>query len=175
MPTIYIDAVNSVEDKRFESHCGVDFIAIGRAVWNDIKAMSFVEGGSTITQQIAKNQYYTQEKKLERKFAEIFTAIELEKYCSKQEIFELYVNTIYFGDGYYGIYDAAKGYFGKQPSELSDYEAIMLAGLPNAPSAYSPSTNPELAYSRMKIVLSKMVECNAITQEEAEVILTDGK
>ena len=63
------------------------------------------------------------------------------------------------------IYDAAKGYFGKQPSELSDYEAIMLAGLPNAPSAYSPSTNPELAYSRMKIVLSKMVECNAITQE----------
>ena len=99
----------------------------------------------------------------------------MEYYCSKQEIFELYVNTIYFGDGYYGIYDAAKGYFGKQPSELSDYEAIMLAGLPNAPSAYSPSTNPELAYSRMKIVLSKMVECNAITQEEAEVILTDGK
>lgn len=175
LPTIYIDAVISVEDKRFESHCGVDFIAIGRAVWNDIKAMSFVEGGSTITQQIAKNQYYTQEKKLERKFAEIFTAIELEKYCSKQEIFELYVNTIYFGDGYYGIYDAAKGYFGKQPSELSDYEAIMLAGLPNAPSAYSPSTNPELAHSRMKIVLSKMVECDVITQEEAEVILTDGK
>lgn len=175
LPTIYIDAVISVEDKRFESHCGVDFIAIGRAVWNDIKAMSFVEGGSTITQQIAKNQYYTQEKKLERKFAEIFTAIELEKYCSKQEIFELYVNTIYFGDGYYGIYEAAKGYFGKQPSELSDYEAIMLAGLPNAPSAYSPSTNPELAHSRMQIVLSKMVECNVITQEEAEVILTYGK
>ena len=175
MPTIYIDAVISVEDKRFENHCGVDFITISRAVWNDIKAMSFVEGGSTITQQIAKNQYYTQEKKLERKFAEIFTAIELEKYCSKQEIFELYVNTIYFGDGYYGIYDAAKGYFGNEPSELSDYEAILLAGLPNAPSAYSPSTNPELAHSRMKIVLSKMVECDVITQEEAEVILTDGK
>jgi len=175
LPTIYIDAVISVEDKRFENHCGVDFITISRAVWNDIKAMSFVEGGSTITQQIAKNQYYTQEKKLERKFAEIFTAIELEKYCSKQEIFELYVNTIYFGDGYYGIYDAAKGYFGNEPSELSDYEAILLAGLPNAPSAYSPSTNPELAHSRMKIVLSKMVECDVITQEEAEVILTDGK
>ena len=77
LPTIYIDAVISVEDKRFENHCGVDFITISRAVWNDIKAMSFVEGGSTITQQIAKNQYYTQEKKLERKFAEIFTAIEL--------------------------------------------------------------------------------------------------
>lgn len=174
LPTIYIDAVISAEDKRFESHCGVDLIAISRAVVNDIKAMSFVEGGSTITQQIAKNQYYTQEKKLERKFAEIFTAIELEQYCSKQEIFELYVNTIYFGNGYYGIYDAAKGYYGKLPSELSDYEAIMLAGLPNAPSAYSLNTNPDLAYSRMKIVLSRMVECGVITQEQANDILTNG-
>lgn len=98
----------------------------------------------------------------------------MEKYCSKQEIFELYVNTIYFGDGYYGIYDAAKGYFGKQPSELSDYEAIMLAGLPNAPSAYSLNTNPDLAYSRMKIVLSRMVECGVITQEQANDILANG-
>lgn len=174
LPTIYIDAVISVEDKRFESHCGVDFIAIGRAVWNDIKAMSFVEGGSTITQQIAKNQYYTQEKKLERKFAEIFTAIELEKYCSKQEIFELYVNTIYFGSGYYGIYDAAEGYYGKRPSELSDYEAVMLAGLPNAPSAYSLNVNPDLAYSRMETVLSSMVKCGVIEQEQAEDILKNG-
>ena len=116
----------------------------------------------------------TQEKKLERKFAEIFTAIELEQYCSKQEIFELYVNTIYFGNGYYGIYDAAKGYYGKLPSELSDYEAIMLAGLPNAPSAYSLNTNPDLAYSRMKIVLSRMVECGVITQEQANDILANG-
>lgn len=170
LPTIYIDAVISAEDKRF----GVDLIAISRAVVNDIKAMSFVEGGSTITQQIAKNQYYTQEKKLERKFAEIFTAIELEQYCSKQEIFELYVNTIYFGNGYYGIFDAAKGYYGKLPSELSDYEAVMLAGLPNAPSAYSLNTNPDLAYSRMKIVLSRMVECGVITQEQANDILANG-
>lgn len=174
LPTIYIDAVISAEDKRFETHCGVDLIAISCAVVNDIKAMSFVEGGSTITQQIAKNQYFTQEKKLERKFAEIFTAIELEQYCSKQEIFELYVNTIYFGNGYYGIYDAAKGYYGKLPSELSDYEAIMLAGLPNAPSAYSLNTNPDLAYSRMKIVLSRMVECGVITQEQANDILANG-
>ena len=140
----------------------------------DLKAMSFVEGGSTITQQIAKNQYYTQEKKLERKFAEIFTAIELEKYCSKQEIFELYVNTIYFGSGYYGIYDAAEGYYGKQPSELSDYEAVMLAGLPNAPSAYSLNVNPDLAYSRMETVLSSMVKCGVIEQEQAEDILKNG-
>lgn len=174
LPTIYIDAVISVEDRRFESHCGVDFIAIGRAILNDIKAMSFVEGGSTITQQIAKNQYYTQEKTLKRKFAEIFTAMELEKYCSKEEIFELYVNTIYFGSGYYGIYDAAEGYYGKQPSELSDYEAVMLAGLPNAPSAYSLNSNPDLARSRMETVLSSMVDCGVIEQEQAEDILESG-
>ena len=173
LPTIYIDAVISAEDKRFETHCGVDLIAISRAVVNDIKAMSFVEGGSTITQQIAKNQYFTQ-KKLERKFAEIFAAIKLEQYCSKQEIFELYVNTIYFGSGYYGIYDAAEGYYGKRPSELSDYEAVMLAGLPNAPSAYSLNVNPDLAYSRMETVLSSMVKCGVIEQEQAENILKNG-
>lgn len=123
--------------------------------------MSFVEGGSTISQQLMKNEYFTQEKKLERKFAEIFAAWELEREYSKKEIFELYVNTIYFGSGYYGIHDAAEGYFGKEPSELTEYEAIMLAGLPNAPSAYSPDTNPELARQRMKQVLEKMVECRS--------------
>lgn len=85
-----------------------------------------------------KNEYFTQEKTLERKFAEVFAAWDLEREYGKEEIFELYVNTIYFGSGYYGIREAAQGYFSKAPSELSDYEAIMLAGLPNAPSAYSP-------------------------------------
>ena len=132
--------------------------------------MSFVEGGSTISQQLMKNEYFTQEKKLERKFAEIFAAWELEREYSKKEIFELYVNTIYFGSGYYGIHDAAEGYFGKEPSELTEYEAIMLAGLPNAPSAYSPDTNPELARQRMKQVLEKMVECEVLTQKEADAI-----
>ena len=171
LPSIYIDAVISAEDKRFEYHNGVDLIAIGRALFNDIKAMAFVEGGSTITQQIAKNQYFMQEKKIERKFAEIFVARDLEKYCSKEELFEIYVNTIYFGDGYYGIYDAATGYFGKLPSELNDYEAIMLAGLPNAPSAYGLNTNPKLAQKRMEVVLSKMVDCDVISIEEVKDIL----
>ncbi|MDE6103733.1 MAG: transglycosylase domain-containing protein, partial [Oscillospiraceae bacterium] len=106
LPQIYIDAVISAEDKRFESHFGIDLFAISRAAWTDIKTLSFAEGGSTITQQIAKNLLFTQEKKLERKFAEIFAAFALEREYSKEELFEIYVNTIYFGDGYYGIYNA---------------------------------------------------------------------
>lgn len=171
LPKIYVDAVISVEDKRFWSHSGIDVLAIGRAMWNDLQTMSFAEGGSTITQQIAKNEYFTQEKKLERKFAEIFLALELEADYSKQEIFELYVNTIYFGSGYYGIHDAAQGYYGKEPSELSDYEAVMLAGLPNAPSAYSPDSSPELAKQRMKQVLDRMVDCGKMTKEKADKLL----
>lgn len=168
LPDIYIDAVISVEDKRFEEHHGVDYLAICRAVWNDLRTLSFAEGGSTITQQLMKNEYFTQEKKLERKFAEIFAAWEVEKQYDKEDIFELYVNTIYFGSGYYGIYEAAEGYFGKEPSELTEYEAVMLAGLPNAPSAYSPDTSPELAKQRMSQVLDRMVECEVLTRSEAD-------
>ena len=174
LPEIYVDAVISVEDKRFWDHGGVDVIAIGRAVLNDIKTLSFAEGGSTITQQLAKNIYFTQEKKVERKVAEVFAAFDLEKNYDKQEIFELYVNTIYFGSGYYGIYDAAQGYFGKSPSQLSDYEAVMLAGLPNAPSAYSPDTDPELARKRTAKVLDRMVDCGVMTRQQADELLAEA-
>ena len=98
LPQMYKNAVISVEDHRFYKHNGIDIIAIGRAAFNDIKAMSFVEGGSTITQQIAKNIYFTQEKKIERKIAEVFMAFKIEKNCDKDEILELYLNTSYFGD-----------------------------------------------------------------------------
>ncbi len=170
LPQIYIDAVISAEDERFEWHCGFDILAICRALWNDIRAGSFIEGGSTITQQLAKNQYFTQEKKPERKFAEIFTAMDIEKGFTKKEIFEFYVNTIYFGSGYYGINAAAEGYFGKTPEELTDYEAVILAGLPNAPSAYSLDTNPELAEKRAEVVLARMVECGVIDKNKAKEI-----
>lgn len=173
LPSTYVDAVISVEDHRFYRHSGLDYIAIARAVFNDIKAMAYVEGGSTITQQLAKNQYFTQEKRLERKFAEIFAAVEIESVCSKQEIFELYVNTIYFGSGYYGIYDAAMGYYSKEPSELTDAEAVMLAGLPNAPSAYSPDVSPELAGQRMRQVIRCMTEQGVLSQEEAGRLLPE--
>lgn len=175
LPDFYVSAVISVEDRRFEKHSGIDLIAIGRAAWADIKAMSWVEGGSTITQQVAKNLLFTQEKRLERKAAECFAAFALEAGYSKNEIFELYVNTAYFGSGYHGIYDAAMGYFKKPPSELSDYEAAMLAGLPNAPSAYSPDTNMELAVKRVSQVLQSMAANEILTREEADNILSGGQ
>lgn len=171
LPQIYINAVISVEDHRFYEHHGIDVIAIGRAIINDIKAMSFVEGGSTITQQIAKNEYFTQEKKITRKVAEVFVAFELEKQYTKNEILELYINTIYFGNGYYNIKDAAKGYFGKSITNLSDSECIMLAGIPNAPSVYAPTQNPELAKQRQKQVAEKMVKYGYLTEEEKDKIL----
>ena len=143
LPQMYLDAVISVEDHRFYKHSGIDVIAIGRAIINDIKAMDFVEGGSTITQQIAKNEYFTQEKKITRKIAEVFMAYEIEKNYLKDEILELYINTIYFGNGYYNIKDACEGYFGKSPNEMTEGECIMLAGIPNAPSVYNPKENPK--------------------------------
>lgn len=174
LPPIYIDAVISAEDKRFENHCGIDVWAIARAAWTDIRTLSFAEGGSTITQQIAKNELFTQEKRIERKFAEIFAALALEKEYTKQELFEIYVNSIYFGSGYYGIFDAAQGYFQKNPQDLTDYEAVMLAGIPNAPSVYSLDNNMELAEKRMSVVLDRMIKCGKITEKEASEILNNS-
>lgn len=172
LPQDYINAVIAVEDKRFFSHPGVDIISILRAVVIDIKEMSFEEGGSTITQQLAKNIYFTQEKKITRKVAEIFMAVELEKNCSKEEIFELYVNTSYFGDGYYCVKDATEGYFDKLPKEMNLYECTLLAGIPNAPSVYAPTKNPELAKQRQVQVLKKMVDQKYLTKEEADDIVS---
>jgi len=155
LPEFYVNAVVAAEDRKFREHNGIDVFAICRAVLHDIKVGSPEQGGSTITQQLAKNEFFTQEKKLERKFAEAFMAFRIENELSKEEIFALYANSIYFGSGYYGIDSAAKGYFGKDISELSDYECAMLAGLPNAPSAYSPDTSPELARERTASVLEK--------------------
>ena len=171
LPKIYIDAVIAVEDHRFYKHNGIDVIAIGRAIINDIKAMRFVEGGSTITQQLSKNTYFTQEKKLTRKVAEVFMALEIEKNYDKDEILELYLNTSYFGDGYYTIKDACKGYFDKEPMQMTDYEAILLAGIPNAPSVYAPTKNPDLAKQRQRQVMEKMIKYGYLTEKEAENIL----
>ena len=171
LPQMYKNAVIAVEDHRFYKHNGIDIIAIGRSAFNDIKAMSFVEGGSTITQQLAKNIYYTQEKKIERKIAEVFMAFEIEKNCDKDEILELYLNTSYFGDGYYTPKEACRGYFNKELNEMTDYECILLAGIPNAPSVYAPTKNPELAKQRQKQVMKKMIEYGYLTEEEADNIL----
>lgn len=167
LPQMYKNAVIAVEDHRFYKHN----VAIGRSAFNDIKAMSFVEGGSTITQQLAKNIYFTQEKKIERKIAEVFMAFEIEKNCDKDEILELYLNTSYFGDGYYTPKEACRGYFNKELNEMTDYECILLAGIPNAPSVYAPTKNPELAKQRQKQVMKKMIEYGYLTEEEADNIL----
>lgn len=175
LPEFYINAVISTEDRRFETHNGVSVRSIVRALICDVRTLSFEQGGSTITQQLAKNLWFTQEKKLERKFAEVYAAFALEKALSKREIFELYVNSICFGSGYYGISDAARGYFGKDVSELSDYECAMLAGLPNAPSAYSPDASPELARQRLVMVLNCMKGNGLLTDDQAaEVIAGAG-
>lgn len=171
VPEMYKKAVISVEDHRFYKHHGIDVIAIGRAIVNDLKAFSFVEGGSTITQQTAKNLYFTQEKKMARKIAEVFMASQIEENYEKDEILEIYINTIYFGNGYYNIKDAAMGYFGKLPKDLTDSECIMLAGIPNAPSVYSLKANPELAKQRQKQVIAKMIKYGELTEEEAKNIL----
>jgi monofunctional glycosyltransferase len=167
LPDIYLKAVISVEDHRFYKHKGIDIISIGRAVWTDIKSMSFVEGGSTITQQLAKNLFFTQDKKIERKIAEVFMAFHIESNYDKNEILELYVNTIYFGSGYYCVRDASEGYFGKPPSEMTDYESTLLAGIPNAPSIYALTNNPELAKERQQQVIDKMVIYGYLTEAEA--------
>ena len=171
LPNTYLNAVISVEDHRFYNHSGIDVIAIGRAIINNIKAMKFAEGGSTITQQLAKNVYFTQKKELTRKVAEVFMSWKIEDNYSKDEILELYINTMYFGNGYYNIMDACEGYFRKSPHEMTDGECIMLAGIPNAPSVYNPKENPKLAKQRQRQVADKMVEYGYLSEEEAEEIL----
>lgn len=173
LPTYYKYAVVSVEDRRFYSHGTIDFIALARATFSNIKQKDFKEGGSTITQQTAKNLYLIKEKDVSnRKVAEFLIGRDLEKKYNKDEILELYVNTIYFGDGYYGIQEASKGYFNKDAKDLTLYEATMLAGVPNAPSLYAPTINFHLTQSRQKKVVSSMVETGTLSQEEADKLYT---
>lgn len=170
LPKNYINAVIATEDHRYYDHGAIDPIGIARAFYTNIRDREFDEGGSTITQQVAKNVVFNQDKTFVRKLGEIFAAYDLEKQYSKDEIFALYVNSSYFGDGYYCIYDAAKGYYNKEPKDLSLSEASMLAGVPNAPSVYAPTVNPDLAKKRQRHVLNKMVEYGYISKEEAQSV-----
>ncbi len=170
LPPLYREAVIAAEDHRFEYHNGIDPIALMRALWINLRSGSLKEGGSTITQQLAKNVYFTQEKTLVRKIAECFMARKLEKNLTKDEILELYINHIYYGNGYYCIGDAARGYLGKEPAEMNDYECLLLAGLPNAPSVYNPLRNPDLAEQRRQQVAEKMVRNGALSRQDAEAM-----
>ena len=170
LPKNYLNAVVAVEDHRFYEHGPIDLIAIGRAIWVNVSNWELREGGSTITQQLAKNVILSQEETASRKLGEIVAAFDIEKNYSKDEILALYVNTCYFGEGYYGIYEASIGYYGKEPKDLNLDEASMLAGVPNAPSVYAPTVNPDLARKRQEHVLDTMVEYGYITEEEANSI-----
>lgn len=173
LPTYYKNAVVSVEDRRFYEHSAIDIRSIGRAIITNIKEWDLVEGGSTITQQLAKNLYFTQKQQASRKVAEIIMAFQLEDHYSKDEILELYVNTSYFGDGYYGIREASLGYYGKEPKDLSLEEATLLAGVPNAPSVYAPTKNLSLAKKRQAHVIKSMVTNGYLSQEEANQLLKE--
>ncbi len=150
----YKNAVVAIEDHRFYTHSGIDILSIIRSTYVNLKIKSLDYGASTITQQVARLMYFNQEKSPIRKIAEIFVAFDLEKNYSKDEILELYINLMYFGNGHYGIHDASYGFFNKSPKDLSLEEATYLAGLPNAPSIYS--TNDDLAEERRLQVVEAM-------------------
>lgn len=175
LPETYLQAVVATEDHRFYQHNGIDILAIGRALVRDIVSLSLEEGGSTITQQLAKNLYFTQEKALSRKVAEVFMAWRLEADFTKDQLLELYVNSIYFGSGCYTVGDACREYFNCDPAAMTDFQATLLAGIPNAPSVYDLNENPDLARQRQRQVVALMVEhCQNLDQEWADGILTQS-
>jgi 1A family penicillin-binding protein len=160
-----LKAVIAIEDRRFWDHEGFDPIRIAGSVFAIIRAGEAVQGGSTITQQLAR-QSVGREKTLHRKLREMLFASALERRFTKEEILELYLNKVYFGDGLYGAEAAARGYFGKKASELNLGEAALLAGLLKAPSSYAPTVSPEKAEARQGVVLKAMLDSKAITREE---------
>ncbi len=165
IPGRVIEALLAIEDTNFFEHPGINVDAIVRAIIKDIKARKFVEGASTITQQLVKNMVLSRKKKIERKIQEILIALRLERMLSKEEILERYLNQVYFGHGYYGIATAAKGYFHKPLSQLSLKEIAILVGLPRAPSYYDPTKNYDAAIKRADRVLTRMHELGWIDEE----------
>jgi len=168
IPEVMRGAVLATEDRRFFHHWGVDLRSVGRAVLANVMARDIREGASTITQQLARNVFLTQSQTLERKIREAILAIRLERSFSKEEILELYLNQIYFGDGAYGVESAAQRFFGHSCRELSVAEAAMLAGLPANPAAFSPRRHPEACRRRRSVVLRRMEEAGVIDQETRE-------
>ncbi len=165
IPLSMIQAVMAVEDRRFFDHSGVDPLGILRAMVINLKAGRVVQGGSTITQQLAKNIFLTPEKSFKRKFQEMILALWLERKYSKEEILEIYLNRVYLGAGNYGIDAAARSYFGKKAQSLNVQEAAILAGLLKAPSRFSPANDPEKAAGRGRQVLESMHEAGYISKE----------
>src|SRR5216683_5648689 len=167
IPKSLKDAIIATEDRRFYSHWGIDPIGIARAVYQNYRRGRIVEGGSTISQQLTKVLFLTPDKSLERKLKEAVLALELERRYSKTRILEMYLNQVYFGHGAYGVEAAARTYFGKSVSELTLQESALLAGLPRAPSSYSPFEHPDAARRRREVVLRRMVEFGVLRDAES--------
>ncbi|MEH6993383.1 penicillin-binding protein 1A [Neobacillus drentensis] len=173
IPDSMKNAVIAIEDHRFYEHHGVDYIGITRALIRDIKARGMVEGGSTITQQLTKNTLLTSQKTLKRKVDEVFLAMQIERQYSKQEILQMYLNQIYFGDGAWGIKHAARNYFAKDVKDLSISESALLAGLIKAPSALNPYHHLDKATQRRNLVLAQMKKQGYLTNQQYEQSLNE--
>ena len=158
LPDYVPNALIAIEDRRFRSHYGVDPIGLGRAIFTNLASGRLVQGGSTLTQQLAKNLFLSPARTLERKLQEAVLAVWLETQYSKDEILQLYLNRVYYGAGATGIEKAAQTYYRKSASELSLTEAATLAGILPAPSNYNPLKNPEAAARRARLVLQSMEE-----------------
>ncbi|MEE8634311.1 MAG: PBP1A family penicillin-binding protein [Methyloceanibacter sp.] len=167
LPPHLLKAVMATEDRRFYRHFGVDPVGLARAAYRNYSAGAVVEGGSTITQQLAKNLFLGSERTMTRKLEELIYAVWLEQRFSKDEIFELYLNRVYFGSGAYGVEAAAQRYFGTSARNVSLSQAAVLAGLLKAPSRYSPTRSVKLASARAKEVLDNMVEAGFLTEKQA--------
>ncbi|MBR1248678.1 PBP1A family penicillin-binding protein [Bradyrhizobium sp. AUGA SZCCT0169] len=168
LPPYLPKAFIAIEDRRFYSHYGVDPIGIARAAVANVMHRGVSQGGSTLTQQLAKNLFLTQERTITRKLQEVELAIWLERKHSKSEILELYLNRVYFGSGAYGVEAAAQRYFGKSAKNVTIAEAAMLAGLVKSPSRLAPNRNPEGAEQRAQIVLAAMADAKFITDAQAQ-------
>ena len=172
VPPVLPQAVLAVEDRRFYRHWGIDLRGLARAFWVNLQAGEIVQGGSTITQQLAKVLFLTPERTLERKIQEALLAMWLERRFSKDEILSLYLNRVYLGSGTYGVDAAARRYFDKPASEVTLYEAAQLAGLLKAPSRYNPLSDYERAGARTRVVLNAMVEAGFVNAGEARQAMT---
>ena len=167
IPDMMKKAIVATEDRRFYDHGALDLVSVTRALVTNYMAGQTLEGGSTIAQQTVKNIFLSHDRTLSRKIEELALAVQLEKKYTKDEILELYLNTIYFGHGAYGIKDAARTYFGKDVKDLDLSQCAMLAGLPQAPSVYDPITHPEEGIRRMAVVLTLMAQQEYISSEDA--------
>ena len=174
IPPVMIDAMTSIEDRRFNSHIGIDPIGIARSIYVRTVKGHFTQGGSTITQQLARNVFLTNNKTFGRKFREAILAMAMERKYGKQEIMEAYLNKAYFGGGAYGIDAASRRFFGHPATKLSLAEASIIAGLVKAPSSYAPTADAAAAIDRAKVVVQAMQENGKITTDQASNVALDN-